>query len=630
MKNIFQFNFYSHKFTKTVVLILLTIIIIGSLLLFKAAWNASYVGFLLDDANYIILAKALLTKHAYISLPTPNTPPSRLFPPGFPILLMPFVAMVGEQYDQLKWFNIAIAAINIVLFYKLFSKRLPRLFIWFFLILLPLNSLYVYYSVTVMSDLFFLFLGLLFFLTIANYESKGSQQWISAFTIGIIIMASITIRVIGSLLLIPIICFAIKHRDLKIFIAGTLPSVALFSIANIYRWFELYPPSLIAPSSLNTSVVLENINYYFNTFADIFSGHYLAAYPFHYKEVFAFIGILIIVIGLIVDKRQFGWNFSIYVLSYLALLICYKLGDSRLLLPILPFIYYFFLQGLSPLLKKQILFPVTISIITFLIITTTQGLLSFFSATVFRQHPSNTLETTTFKWIKYNTKQKDLFQTDVIPRLYLYIGQQSIPFYDAQERYQLYYLILSANIKYILFTPPQFRSHDAKGESFQNIYNYWRMVNEDKHHFRLVFQYSPESSYIYEVISKQDLFLKALKATDNASILYQQKKYEDAINALFKALSYEPEFYLALNLQGIVLVDSGQVENGINVLTKSMTLYPSIERTYVALAYAYQKKGNHNKARQLLYYALKLSKEQYHNSLAQSIQQEIDKLNKKQ
>ena len=83
-----------------------------------------------------------------------------------------------------------------------------------------------------------------------------------------------------------------------------------------------------------------------------------------------------------------------------------------------------------------------------------------------------------------------------------------------------------------------------------------------------------------------------------------------------------------MNLLGIILVDEGKVEEGIHLLKKSTALYPSLERSLVALAYAYTKTGRHLEAKASLHKALALAKTQHHDILAQEIQQELEKLQK--
>lgn len=118
----------------------------------------------------------------------------------------------------------------------------------------------------------------------------------------------------------------------------------------------------------------------------------------------------------------------------------------------------------------------------------------------------------------------------------------------------------------------------------------------------------------------------ALERTRRGESLYRDGDHEAAIAAFREALELEPDLYHPMNLLGMALVDSGRVDEGIAVLHRGTTLYPTLERGYAALAYAHVKAGDRKKALSLLGAALSLATRQGHFQLARDIQQEIEKL----
>jgi len=90
-------------------------------MLYAAAANQHFVGFMEDDAQYVLGAKSLLTgQYADINLPHP--PPTVSPMPGFSLFLTPFVALVGKHFNILK---ILMAALILLCGYLLHNLLKP-------------------------------------------------------------------------------------------------------------------------------------------------------------------------------------------------------------------------------------------------------------------------------------------------------------------------------------------------------------------------------------------------------------------------------------------------------------------------------------------------------------------------
>lgn len=64
-----------------------------------------------DNAVYYALAKALATGRGYVSLYLPDAPPHTLYPPGFPVLLVPFHVLFGGSLVAMKAVPMAAGAL---------------------------------------------------------------------------------------------------------------------------------------------------------------------------------------------------------------------------------------------------------------------------------------------------------------------------------------------------------------------------------------------------------------------------------------------------------------------------------------------------------------------------------------
>src|SRR5262249_50946485 len=70
-----------------------------------------------DDAYYLVLAQALATGHGLVVLSLPWTPPETSVPPGFPLLLAPFVTITSVQSPVLQLVPLIFGALSAPLTY---------------------------------------------------------------------------------------------------------------------------------------------------------------------------------------------------------------------------------------------------------------------------------------------------------------------------------------------------------------------------------------------------------------------------------------------------------------------------------------------------------------------------------
>ena len=88
------------------------------------------VGHVNDDAHYVLGAEALL-RGSYVETLDPADPRPFGYPPGFPLLLAPFVALARPHWDALQAVSIALTAASGLLLYALAEAALaPGLGLW--------------------------------------------------------------------------------------------------------------------------------------------------------------------------------------------------------------------------------------------------------------------------------------------------------------------------------------------------------------------------------------------------------------------------------------------------------------------------------------------------------------------
>src|SRR5262245_52873928 len=100
----------------------------AALLYALSAWP-HFVGHFSDDARDVLAAKSLL-QGGYRDLQLPGAPPLNFPLPGFPAILAPFVALVGDHVGWLRVVPIAAVLLCLACLYKLFVPPRPSPVSW--------------------------------------------------------------------------------------------------------------------------------------------------------------------------------------------------------------------------------------------------------------------------------------------------------------------------------------------------------------------------------------------------------------------------------------------------------------------------------------------------------------------
>jgi hypothetical protein len=82
-----------------------------------------------DNAGYYALTRALATGRGYVDLIAPGVPPQTQYPPGYPLLLVPFYWLFGGAYVGLKFASLLAGAAALAGLWKL-ARRDPAVPPW--------------------------------------------------------------------------------------------------------------------------------------------------------------------------------------------------------------------------------------------------------------------------------------------------------------------------------------------------------------------------------------------------------------------------------------------------------------------------------------------------------------------
>jgi hypothetical protein len=392
---------------------ILIFLILLSAVLGLLRFNSLQLGTSYDDAKYIILAESLSSGQGYRIINFPRPQIEQNFPPGWPILLTPLTFLFPGNYSVLKFFTLILTLASVYLTYKIFSKRLQSPYLEILTGLVALNPLIVGTSVTVMSEsayLFFSLLALYLFdkwqngnesglhlpLTAKNAKPQGFLGVPGDLAVhfrhlyggksGLILLVALAafytqlIRTIGISLFIALIIYLLVTRRFRemltavaVLVAGTLLqgwlSGSLISTGYRTQVFNSSIPEKIGQMTSNF------LGYFNETTAGallpIFGARLTATLGNYELQWLPFALNLLILLLILLGLYRSRGNISlldVYFIIYIAGVLSFwnpNVGSvkPRFLIPIIPFLYFYFLQGMSLLTKNNVRIAYAVSIV---------------------------------------------------------------------------------------------------------------------------------------------------------------------------------------------------------------------------------------------------------------------------
>ncbi len=369
-----------HRLSKYV----LPIIIMVSAILGLMRFNSLQIGTSYDDAHYIILAESLSSGQGYQLINFPRPQIERAFPPGWPILLTPFTFLSPDNYAVLKLFTLILWLASLLLMYKIFSKRIESPFLEILVALIAINPLLIGTSVTVMSETAYLFFSLIVLILVDSWDDEKDK--LNYWLIILIALAALytqLIRTVGISIAIALLLYFLLSRRFRE--AGIILGVFALG-ALLQAWLNLRNGGSVVSASYESQVfngsIIQKIGQMWSNalgyFNEVLAGSLV---PVFGEKVTSMVGsaipllanaiiILLIILGLVLSLKKFSLidiYFAIYILAILAFWNP-RVGSVkvRFLIPIIPFLYFYFIQGIKwgsdKLTKSNVTFNARITI----------------------------------------------------------------------------------------------------------------------------------------------------------------------------------------------------------------------------------------------------------------------------
>lgn len=436
-------------------------------ILYALSINAYFVGFFNDDAFYLIGARALTHGH-YVELNQPGYPPLVNYWPGYSMLLMPITAVFKNSNLPHQIFSILLCLGALIFLSLATKKELTPFSRISFLVLAGISPLVISLSGTILSDIPYFTLTCLIMWWIQKIWNKGSiSKWfLLAFSIGFLVLirpVGITMAMaVGLILLIEkrwrlgVMCLLVPA-----FFGGLfyLRNYLLMGIGTHYL-SEMSGPYFgqMGLTKLVGSWWI-NLKYYLY---HLFVHNFFRWPNVPGRGILVFLtvilGVTSVILGIIqARQKRLAQILIIYLIFYGLIHLSWPKQSGRYLLPLVPIVLYFFIEGLARLdgifgAKKILLGGVVLVSLMLNIFP----IANIVRASMFKPNKKNSPPLETINWVLKNTQKDDIFAVELDGAFYLHTGRPTIHLRKIFDS-PLFHQWLKANgVKYVLFCPSQY------------------------------------------------------------------------------------------------------------------------------------------------------------------------------
>ncbi len=329
-----------------------------------------------DNATYIVLAQALGTKQGYRMISDPRQPAMALYPPGYPFLLTAVLWLTGTIHDllaaimPLKVISVSLHLGAIAVAYDVFRRRDARLGALTAL-LMAVSPELLYFANEVGTEIPYLFLSLVCIWLFERYlqENRPRSLWLVSAALAV----TFYVRSIGLVLVIAfglslvmqkrlrealllLLCVAVLTAPWFIY-SSSVPDTGT-SVGLGRGYLALYfssDPYGTATVSLGDLLrrLHQNLRIYgLDIWPDTIFPHAssVAKLIGPLEAVFLATVSALLLLGFVLEARH-GHASEWYVMLFFASCVGYLWAQGRLIVPIIPFAFYYLLLAVHALLR---------------------------------------------------------------------------------------------------------------------------------------------------------------------------------------------------------------------------------------------------------------------------------------
>lgn len=351
--------------------------LISGLFFYAARWQEVPIGAVTDDAFYIEMARSIAEGHGPVIATGPDIDPAnpQIFPAGFPYLLSPLARLAPHSMVTLSMVPLFAALMTIVATWLLLARTLSPHLRLMTTLALVCNPWFISWSSRILSDVPYMAISLAAMFMILKADDQDYRRLKTLFFAVVLCAAAISVRTVGwAIVAASVSLFVIQKRWL---LSVGFPLAVI--VALMPTWFMGAHPSNPLTSAYNEQMLSNNGSALWQIIVTNTSG-YLAELsvilvPIFGNPVSRFsesnslgflyatltFGFGILALGLAYNGAKAGIRnqnttaltrlISAYILFYtiaLSVFDGYPSGvQTRLLIPLLPFLVWLILSGAS-------------------------------------------------------------------------------------------------------------------------------------------------------------------------------------------------------------------------------------------------------------------------------------------
>lgn len=506
------------------------------LLVFTAAFalyianiNSFQVGTYNDDAHYIVLAQSLATGQGFSRISYPVPQPEIYWPVGYPLALAPLVAIWPFNFEVLKLSSIILSLLSVFLVYKIFRNSVTKLTLVLLLALYALNPYIVSGASMVMSEPFFLVTSLSAIYLFIRFRENGFSKWYQILIIGFLISWATMIRLVGFCLAGAILFDLLTQKKIKqVILLGIVFGISLFPQLIFAQGSgnQLLPSGttgfLVSSSDGLITIVRTLQDYIAEYLPNVLFGAFGATtYTLASNlgmgwlvTVAKYILLSLILVGMSTSPKKYSFLLG-YLAIYFLVIGVKKTGVSghasnaepRYLIPLLPLLYYYFLSGLSWVIKKlssaitnqtgkkyiKTIYPGLTGII--LVLLFARGISSAFNP-LSSQITDISIGT---QWISENSPGDSIIMSRSPVARYLYSQRRTLDFPDSlSQEMEIFQFMEDNNVSYIFVAPKMQVSTTSQLDSYQTDI-IMPLIQDNPDRFLKIFSNETHNVMIYQI-----------------------------------------------------------------------------------------------------------------------------------
>lgn len=311
-----------------------------------------------DDARYYLLGQAMREGKGYRQIQLPDAPPETAYPIAFPLMLA-IVSFVSSSVMTSKIVLALCGALTTFLCFVLFKNHLRRLLLPM-LALCAVSSLLVEFSSSLMSEIPFLLSSVLALILYDRSAANPKKAWLFWLTIAVSVIP-MHCRSVGLAFSAAWILTTVVNRRYRFALAHIGMLVLTVTVFHIFTtWQNSYLVQLVQRNSyapdlgyVTPADMIGRIGQNITAYGLSIVPQSLVPLPYRFPPAAKMvIGVLCIALVFIGWVRAFFSEMrfaSMYVFLYFGILVMWQVqwSSERFVVGVLPFLYFFMLNGLD-------------------------------------------------------------------------------------------------------------------------------------------------------------------------------------------------------------------------------------------------------------------------------------------